>query len=254
MAVCYILLGSICIALFMMFKNMDISANFLLILGIITYILCIIITFTGRYAEGKGKLINIGNKLIRCELKPAEFIKEYELKKNAEDLVVKQPSIEVLHLVITAYDLLDQRDKALETAEEMVAVADAKKKAFAKLLKASLLYSYDKFEEAEALFVDVQKDKLDIISKNLANVIFKTERAKALGDYKTVELCNLKLLESKFPKLDNLTKVVLNFQLGEIYEKMGENEKAFENYLFCANFGGETALKVTAKERLKNMQ
>ena len=60
---------------------MGINENFLLILGIIVYLLCILMIFWGRYAEGKGKLINLGNKLVRNELKPAEFILHYESLK-----------------------------------------------------------------------------------------------------------------------------------------------------------------------------
>ncbi len=77
MAICYFLLGSISIALWAVFNNMGINENFLLILGLIVYFLCLLMIFWGRYAEGKGKLINLGNKLIRNELKPAEFIREY---------------------------------------------------------------------------------------------------------------------------------------------------------------------------------
>ena len=65
MAICYFILGSIAIFLWSVFNNMGINENFLLILGIIVYLLCILMIFWGRYAEGKGKLINLGNKLVR---------------------------------------------------------------------------------------------------------------------------------------------------------------------------------------------
>ena len=62
MAICYFILGSIAIFLWSVFNNMGINENFLLILGIIVYLLCPLIILWGRYAEGKGKLINLGNK------------------------------------------------------------------------------------------------------------------------------------------------------------------------------------------------
>lgn len=49
----------------------------------------------------------------------------------------------------------------------------SEKKAFANLFKVSLLFSYDKKEEAEALFNKTQKQKLDIISKSLIDGILK---------------------------------------------------------------------------------
>ena len=72
--------------LWAIFNNMAIEENFLLILGIIAYLFCVLMIFLGRYAEGEGALINLANKLIRKELKPAEFIKHYEGLKNADDL------------------------------------------------------------------------------------------------------------------------------------------------------------------------
>ena len=58
MAICYCLLGSISIVLWAVFNSMDINEHFLLILGIIVYLLCPLIIFWGRYAEGKGKYNN----------------------------------------------------------------------------------------------------------------------------------------------------------------------------------------------------
>ena len=109
---------------------MGINENFLLILGIIVYLLCILMIFWGRYAEGKGKLINLGNKLVRNELKPAEFILHYESLKNSNDLVIKKSSVEVLQLVAIAYDSLDDKENVLVTVDEMIDIADDKKKAF----------------------------------------------------------------------------------------------------------------------------
>ena len=104
----------------------------MLILGIIAYSICVPVIILGRYAEGKGKLINSGIQLVRKELKPAEFIRQYETLKNTKQLVINKPGIEVLQLVALAYDLLDDKEAALTTVDEMIDAAGDKKKTFAK--------------------------------------------------------------------------------------------------------------------------
>ncbi len=88
-AICYFVLGSICLAFAIFFTNMEIDSTFLFTLGVIVYVLNVLIVFCGWYAEGKGKLINLGNKLVRNELKPAEFIKHYEALKNTDTDEIK---------------------------------------------------------------------------------------------------------------------------------------------------------------------
>ena len=253
MAICYFLLGSISIFLWFVFNSMGINENFLLFLGIVVYWLCILIVFWGLYAEGKGKLINLGNKLVRNELKPAEFIEQYESLKDSNDLVIKKPGIETLQLLAIAYDSLDDRKNALATVDEMIDIANDKKKAFVNLIKCSFLFSYEYFEEAELLFNEVQKQKLNIMCDGLADAILKSDRAMDIGDYKTVEAYNLQLLERSFPKLDNLGKLVTNYKLGEVYEKLQDSSKAATYYQYCADFGGETAIKKSAIEKLKHL-
>ena len=251
MAICYFLLGSISIALWVVFNSMGINENSLLVLGIIVYLLCVLMFFWGKYAEGKGKLINLGNKLVRNELKPVEFIKHYEFLRNSDDLIICKPSIEILQLITIAYDSLDDREKALATVDEMIDIAGEKKKVFARLFKASLLFSYDKKEDAEVLFNEMQKQKLDIISAGLVDAILKSDRAMAMGDYKTVEAYNLQMLARSFPKLDNLGKLIVHYKLGEVYEKLHDKEKAVTYYQYCATYGGETAIKTSAIEKLQ---
>lgn len=253
MAICYFLLGTISIVLWIVFNSIGIHEKFLLILGIIVYFLCVLMIFWGKYAEGKGKLINLGNKLVRNQLKPAEFIRQYELLINSDDLIIKKPSVEVLQLVAIAYDSLDDRDKAIVTVDEMINVASEKKKVFANLFKTSFLFSYNMKEEAEELFDEMQKQKLDIMSAGLVDAILKSDRAMAMGDYKTVEAYSLNALQRSFPKLDNLGKLIVHYKLGEVYEKLEEYNKAIAYYQYCADFGGETAIKTSAIEKLQHM-
>lgn len=253
MAICYFILGCICITFAILFTNMGIDSTFLFTLGVIVYALNVLMIFCGRYAESKGKLINLGNKLVRNELQPAKFIKHYEFLNKSDDLIIKKPSIEVLQLVAVAYDSLDDRENALLIADEMIDVASKKKKAFANLLKTSLLFSYNKEGEAEELFNEMQKQKLDIKSTGLVDAILKSERAMVMGDYKTVENYSLRMLERSFPKLDNLGKLVVHYELGEVYEKLEDNSKAIIHYQYCADFGGETAIKTSAIEKLQHL-
>ncbi len=254
MAGAYFILGSFCITLGTMFANLGVGDGFLLILGVISLALGVLFAFWGRYAEGKGKLINLGNRLVRKELKPAEFIKEYEILKNSKDLVINKPSFEVLQLVVLAYNCLEEQESCLSVADEMIAVADEKKKTMAKLFKVSILFAYNRTEEADELFNELRKCKLNLMCTAMADAILKSDRAMAMGDYKTVEAYNLKMLEQEFPKLDNCSKLVYNYKLGEIYEKLNDKEKAISFYRYCADNGGETAIRASAKAAIEKLQ
>jgi len=254
MAICYLTLGVLNIALAIFFENLGIESTLLLWLGSICLVLCIFFAFWGRYAEGKGKLINLGNRLVRKELKPAEFIKEYEALKNSQDLVIKKPDFEILHLVATAYASLDDMENELATVQEMISISGEKKKNFAKLLKVACLFSYREKEAAEKLFNEICQVKLDVMSNTLAQIIHKTDRAIAFEDYKTAKEYWLKTLERKLPKLDKLGELIAHYNLGEIYEKQQDNEKAASHYRYCVNFGGETAIKLSAKEKLNSLK
>ena len=251
-AICYFVLGSFCIALGVISELLGVDAK-IQYLGIILCFLCPVLGLWGRYAEGEGKLINLGNKLVRNELKPAEFIKHYEDLKNSPDLVINKPSFDTLRLIAVAYDSLDMREKALSAVDELIAVASEKKKTLAKLTKISYMFSYGMTKEAEALFAEVQGLKLNFMCQAMTDAILKSDRAMAMGDYKVVETHCLKMLAQTFPKLDNLSRLVLHFGLGEVYEKLQDNEKASLYYQYCVDNGGETAMKSSAKTALERL-
>ena len=253
-ALCYVVLGSLCMAAGAILATWGANVKLLFALGAFCYIFCPIIIVCGLYTEGKGRLINSGNKLVRNELRPSEFIKEYLRQRNSTELIVNKPSIEVLQLVAIAYDSLNDRENCLATVEELVAVASEKKKMLAKLIKCSILYSYDMTDEAEAIFTDVRATKQNFICQALTDGILKSDRAKAMGDYSTIEAYNLKRLTQKFPKLDNLAKLIYHFNLGEIYEKTQNNEKAIPYYQYCVDHGGETAIKECARAALEKLK
>ena len=254
MAICYIALGSISIAFWAIFAFTGSEATLLLILGIVLYLLCALITLWGLYAEEKGKLLNTAQKLVRVELRPAEFIKQYEALRGSPELIINKPCFETLQMLAIAYDTLDDRESCLATVKEMISVAPDKKKNQVELFYVSVLFSYEKKDEAERLFNELQVQRLDAVGKMMVDSILKSDRAMVMGDYKTVEMYNLQLLERAFPKLDNLGKLIVNYKLGEVYEKQGKIEKSLAHYKYCAINGGETAIKISAERAIENLQ
>ena len=253
MTICYFILSVSCIVAAIVFSGLGIDATFLFVLGIIVFVLMFFVALCGWYAEGKAKLINLGNKLVRKELKPGEFIKEYNELKNSENLITNKPSTEILSLVAMSYDLLDEKENCILTMSEMLSISSEKKLPYAQLLKASFLFDFGEREEAEKLFNEAQKAKLDIMSKALVDAILKSDRANAMGDYATAEVYNLKLLEQKFPKLDRLGLLVTNYFLAEIYEKSNNAEKAIFHFQYCVDNGGKTAIRQSSKLALERL-
>lgn len=253
LVVMYFLVGSISIAMGVYFNTQGINKSSLFIIGIVLYLLCPLFVLWGRYAEGMGK---IGGKYIgvlRKGLRPAEFIKEYEDLMSSSDLVVCKPSLEALLFVAIAYDCLGEYDMAVSYAKEALAAAPEKKKTKATLSLVSFLYSCGRTDEAESLFDEVQKGKLDFSSQAFADMIRKTDRAMAIGDYKTAISAELARLEQKFPKLDNLAQLVISHTLAVAYEKLGDTENAVAYYRYCAEHGGETAMRSSAKAALERL-
>lgn len=249
----YFVLGSLCIALAILCAVLQLDSK-IFYLGILLYLLCPLIAWWGIYAEGKAKWINLGNKLVMQKLDPAEFIKQYQTLISAHDLIVCKPSVEILQFVIIAYDALNEQERCIAAVDEMIAIAPAKQKTFAMLNKASVLFSYERTDEAEAIFTEARAAKKDLVCQNLTDVLLKSDRAMAMGDYKTAEDYNLRLLAQKFPKPNPLMVLISHFSLGKIYEKLQEPEKAILHYQYCAEHGGKTAMKImaaTALERLR---
>lgn len=252
-AMLYFLLGGGCIAAGLLFLFFEIDAVPLFVLGAIAMCICPLSVLWGRYAEGKGKLINAGNRLVRNELKPREFIEQYKALKNDPTLVVCKPDVDTLNLLFVAYDTLNDREGCLSTMDEMLRVARDKKRVTVELFKVSYLFSQGDTEEAEALFSSLRTQRLDAMSNLLADNILKSDRASALGDFKTAQAHYLKLLSQTFPKLDPLGLLIVHCKLGETYEHMGEPAAAIEHYRYCAEHCGETAIGASARAALERM-
>jgi tetratricopeptide (TPR) repeat protein len=250
----YFILGSFCVAVGILAILFQLETEGLLLYAFICYLCCPLIFFWARRREGVAKFVLLANRRIFKELNPKAFLAKYEEIRNTKDLVVCKPQIAVLQFASLAYDLLDNREAALAVSDEMIAVASQEKKTAAKLMKASLLYSYDRVEEAEALFSEVRTEKMDVITQGMVDSLLKSDRAMAMGDYKTFECYCLSALERKFPKLKPLNKLLLHFGLGEVYEKMRETEKAVPYYQYCVEHGGETAIREKARAALERLR
>ncbi|MBQ7817569.1 MAG: tetratricopeptide repeat protein [Oscillospiraceae bacterium] len=248
------LVSCFCFCMMFLLEKMDIYIPFLGDLGLFTFGLCIFSVMCGWEAEGEGDLIYQGINLVHKELRPADYISQYISVKNDDNLIIAKPSFKVLQQVLLAYDLLDDREMALATVEEMITIVGKRKKACAYILKAALLYSYGRVDKAEELFELVKKMKLNAMSNVAMDVLLKGDRAMAIGDYKVAEAYHQKTLERKFPPADNVEKLVSYYSLGEIYEKLQENEKAIMHYQYCVVNGGETAIRKNAAKKLEGLK
>lgn len=253
MAGAYFVLGTACIILAIICAALQQESK-ILYLGILLYPFCPLIAWWGVYTEGKAKWIALANRLVMNELDPDEFLARYHELISSPDLVICKPSMDVLQFVVIAYDSLDDRESCIAAVDDMIAQAPEKKKIFAMINKASVLFSYGRLEEAEALFTEIRAAKKDLVCTNLTDVVLKSDRALAMGDDKTAEDYNLKLLEQKFPKINPLTALVAHFSLGKIYERQQNTQKAILHYQYCAEHGGKTAMQSAAKAALERLQ
>ncbi len=249
----FFLIGSLGIPA-MLTQNEPITAGNIIYVGI-AYLLGVGTFLLGRYAEGTANWVNLGNKLVMKELRPEDFLFEYETLKKRKDVVTFKPKAEILRLVALAYKTAGQDEKALETVEEMIRVSPPKKQAIALFNKVSLLFETGRIEEAETLFRGIQKQPLSLTAKGLADCILRGDRAVATGDYATAEIFWLQQLSVNKAFQTPLSVVACHAKLGAIYEKNGRLEEALEQYRYCNENGGKTkyrGLCITPVSDVKN--
>ena len=242
----YLVLASFCFLTAIVFAIFELGYTGHIILGCLCLVLAPLSYKIGRYAEGKGKLINKGNQLVSHQLRPAEFIHLYEEKRNDPSNVVSKPDYDVLQLLLTAYDVLGDCASAMETIEQMITIAPAKKINIAKLLKVSLLFDAGRFDEAEGIYRDVLSKNLDMMSKALADAVMKSDRALALGDDTTAESFFRQSLTQKFPKPTPLSTLSAHYHLAGICYRTNRIEEAEEHRNYCIQKGGETVIQQKA--------
>lgn len=249
----YYIIGLFCLVVYGIFSFFYVEGNFLLILGVLCFILGVIFRSFGRYAEGKGILINQGNKLIFHELRPAEFIRLYEEKKNCPDNVIAKDDFDVLMLVFIAYDSMGQTELALETLDRMFLLAPEKKKTYVKLLKASELFGAGMVEEGEKLYAEAIKENMDMMTKSTADLVLKSDRAVAMKDYVIAENFFKERFNQKFPKITPLVSLVTHYYLAKIYLETNKEKEAEEHLNYCIKNGGETTIKDDALNLLSRV-
>ena len=91
-AVIFFILGSVNMVLGLIFTYTATPVIELLILGIICYIIVILIVLWEIFAVGKARVISMGHKLIRKELRPEKFIEYY----TSDIFIIKTNKVELV--------------------------------------------------------------------------------------------------------------------------------------------------------------
>lgn len=245
----YLVLSASCFLIAILFSAWQIEYKSHIFLGCLCLVLMPIFYKIGYYSEGKGKLIAKGNQLICHELRPAEFIRLYEEKRDDPTNSITKPDFDVLRQLLTAYDALGDTDSALKIIDQMIQIAPDKKIHEAKLLKASLLFSVGNHnEEAETIYRDVVSGQLNILTKALADAVMKCDRALALGDDATAEIFLKQSLTQKFSKPTPLSRLSAHYHLARICYRANRMEEAEEHRQYCIENGGDTSMQSDAVE------
>lgn len=230
----------------------DTTDLFLIFLSFFEMFLSIVLYFSFKYRLGTNDLIAKGYKFIKKELCPAEYIKLYKIKRYNPANVICKPNFNVLHLLMLAYNSLNDNENSLKTADELISIAPKSKVNSAILLKASILFSIGNINEAERLMSQIDISKMNFKTKFLYDSVLKFDRAMAYKDYKTAEMNYLQILQ-KTNKLQPLDKLYAHHSLAIIYYNTEQFSKAVPHYSYCANNGGQTAIRTDAVKMLNTI-
>lgn len=241
--VAYFLFGVVCFAAYYGFGRLEMEANLLYSLGAFSVAFGTVLLLLGNYGEGTGKLVRYGDQMVNRKLQPAQYIRRYQEKRDCPDNVIAKPDFSVLVLLASAYGAVGDKDGELRTLEELYAAAPPKKKTYAKLLKAASLYDAGETEVAERLYTEAIGEKMDAFTRSAADMIVKSDRAMAYGDYATAEAYYKRILSAAFPKPAPLIVVTLKFHLAKICLETDRREEAKEYLSYCVENGGETGMK-----------
>jgi len=230
-----------------LFACLDIEYTQVLVLAVVECLLALLFFWASRHSEGKGQLINKGNKLVLYDLRPADFVRLYEEKRDCPDNVIAKPDFDVLHMLLLAYDALGDEARVLDTLEQMDAIAPIERKNYVKVLKSSTLFEQGKIEAAQVLYDEVLHGKMDFVTKTAMDSLTKCVRAIAIGEYDTAENYLTENLAVKSPKGTPLSVLVKKFHLAKIYCMTQQTDKAKIYLNYCIENGGETGIKAEAK-------
>ena len=244
----------VCFIVFGVFTYLEVESIALAIIGIICLFLAVSFRAIGRYAEGKAKLLANGNKLVLYELRPQIFIQMYNEARDCPDNVISKPDYDVLRVLAAAYDSCGDSNGALEAIEQMILVAKENQKPHAKLLKAAELFDMGKTDEANQLYSEVTNGKMDAMAKMIADIVMKSDRAMAMGDFAVAEAYfKNRLTKKSLPKPNPLEVLTNHFALAELYCKTERSEQAKPHLEYCIKNGGETNIKTKAEDIMSGM-
>ena len=250
-AAIYFVLGAVLLALSWLSAMLEIAYMFALVFGIVCIVVGVLCCFVGRYIEGTSKLIRIGNQLVYQQLRPAKFIERYEEARNAPDNIVAKPDFDVLRLAAVAYMALGDEQHVQEMLEEMYAAAPARKKQLALLFQASVLYGAGNIQEAESILDRVQHEKMGLLARSTFDMILKSDRAMALGEYGKAEVYYKQMLQQTFPQYPPLVLLSVHISLARIYYLTGRREEMEPHCNYCIQNGGETKYPSDAAKLLQ---
>jgi len=207
----------------------------------------------GRYSEGKGKLLLKGRRLVLQELRPAAFITLYRETSASPNLVVAHPDPDILEMLFTAYGAAGDEQSQLAALEEMLATAPEKKRKKYLLFRSAYLYAAGRTEEAEQIYSAVTAQKLSLQEAAIADAVLKSDRAMAFGDWTTAENYIKARLAASFPPKTPYEILSFRFALAQVLLKSGRPEKAAPHLAYCAENGGETAIRSKAAALLQTL-
>jgi len=246
----FCIIGGVSLVAAVIFTFLGAESWELVRLGLLTLFLGLVLRRFMQYGEGKAKLIASANVLVAPKLFPGHCIHLYEEKRNDPDNVIAKPDFEVLLMLVAAYDTMGDASNALAAVEQMVSIAPERKKAYSMLLKASLLYANGRIAEADQLYAEALQQKMDMAARATADLVLKSDKAMAIGDYATAEAFFRQLLERRFPKNPPLSVLTAKFALGKICAATGRADEAGPYFTYCVRNGGQTSMQREAEQLL----
>ena len=206
----------------------------------------------GYYAKGVAPLVVAGRKAINFELRPMDFIILYDQKRSDPGNVVARPHRDVLIWLFTAYAMLRDNENALKTVDAMLSAVPARQKAAVTVLRMAVFYDLGRKEEADDLLAKLQSGPVDARTRRVIDIVMKTSRAEAHGEWEKLEAFYRPRLSLPPKKTTPFLLADTHFELAIVCEKTGRPDEAKMHYTYCAEHGGQTYMQKKAAEWLKD--
>lgn len=219
--------------------------------GIIMFCLSLLNAFAGIYADGVSKPFAEGTRLVRKDLQPKKYIETYKEKSEGDGYVIARPRFDMLELLYTAYDLLDDRRGRAAVIAQMKTKMKPSYKGRIAVYAADEEYRAGNIEEGDRLLAYAEKHDASSTVSAMADAVRKTSRAAKTGDTEAEEKYYIGLLSaSGIFKADNAAALLAHRRLYHICKASGRDGDAKEHLTYCAEHGGSTAIRREAKALL----